>query len=163
MSTIEAMILPAEAKALAEQAEQLRRADQSDTLPSTTEVALRQAYQRVKEDLRTIARQTAAGETVNYPALLGAEIDEKLAAILLLAKYTLLDLTHLPREVLDCEYAHRNLAMFAEILYRADAADALMRLFLFAQENLRRPSLQPRLWQNVSSHCLMLLTSNSLA
>jgi len=158
MHIIEAMLLPPEVQALAEQAEQLRRLDQSSPFPDATEKALRKAYRCVEDDLRYLAQQTAAGAPIDYPALLGGDRDEKLAAMLLLAKYTLLDMTHLSREVLDCEYTHRNLAVLAEILFRTDAADALMRLFLFAQENIRRPTLHPRLWQNVSSHCLMLLT-----
>ena len=152
------LLIPPDARALSEQADQLRGGDAADPQLSSTETALRKAHQRVAEELDLIASGTAAGVPVDYPALFEAERDEKLAAVLLLAKYTLIDLAHLSREVLDIEFAHRNLAIFAEILFRTGAADGLMRLFLFAQESIRRPTLHPRIWQNVSSHCLMLLT-----
>jgi hypothetical protein len=158
MTTLEAMLLPASVSALADQAHRLRRADAESVYPSTVEMALHKAFRRVEDDLQVIARQTAAGGTIDYPALLGAEADEKLAAYLLLCKYTLIDLAHLSREVLDIEYSHRNLAVFAEIFFRTGAVDALIHLFLFAQDNLRRPTLFPRIWQNVSAHCMMLLT-----
>ncbi|HEY3378160.1 MAG TPA: hypothetical protein VGL77_11770 [Armatimonadota bacterium] len=144
--------------ALVAQADSIRGMGQEASGSSTVvEDALRQAHRRLAVDLDTIAANNAAKQPTDYTALFGALFPEKVAAALLLAKYTVLDLAHASRDVADIDAAHRTLAMLAEMLFRTEAADALICLFMFAQEQVALPCLNPRVWQNVASHCLMLL------
>lgn len=126
-----------------------------DPVPGAMEEALRSAFRRVAPDLEVIARRHEAKQPLELAEVLGTLFHEKIAAFLLLAKYTLLDLAHFPREVLDIETAHQNLALFAEVLFRARAVDGLFTLYDFSQAQSRTQN--PRLWANVCSHCLMLL------
>ncbi len=141
--------------ALLDRAAVLLAPERDEPEPSALDEALRSAYRRVAADLDTIGRLQAQGQPLDVRPLLAEQYDEKVAALLMLAKYTLLDLAHTSREVLDIDLAHRQLALFAELLFRADAADALITLYDVAHAQARAG--RTRFWQNVEGHCLMLL------
>lgn len=140
---------------LGERAGLMLASEREEPEPSAMEEALRSAYRRVAADLDTITRLQGKNAPIDVPALLVEQVDEKLAAFLMLAKYTLIDLASASRAVLDIDLAHRQLALFAEILFRMEALDGLVLLYDFALAQAR--SGNARFWQNVSGHCLMLL------
>lgn len=127
----------------------------AEETPSAIEDALRRAFQRVADDLDAIERLHLAGQAINFPELLGPLADEKIAMILLLAKYTLQDVALCPVESLDIEYAHRDVALYAETLYQAQAQEGLASLYDLAVE--RGDKGAQRYWHNVALHCLFLI------
>lgn len=145
-------------QALLDEADALRGVKRDTAQAGATEEALRAAHRKVASDLNLFAKNAAAKVPTNYDAVFGDQLQEKTAAILLLAKYTILDLASFPREILDIERAHGNLAVFAETLFRTQAVDGLIELYNFTVRNAQTPSSNPRVWQNVAAHCLMLLT-----
>lgn len=122
---------------------------------STIGMVLHHAHHRVAADLDHIERLHNAGETLDLPALLGATMHEKLATILFLARYTLLDLACPPEDSLDIDYAHRDSALYTEILYRTNASGALEVLYDFAAE--QQQAHTPDFWQNICLHCIFYM------
>jgi hypothetical protein len=145
--------------ALEESARQLLAAGDAQRAGVTAiEEALRRAYQRVADDLLQLDERHNAGESIDIQAVFGDLLHEKLAAILVLARYTMSDMAACAREVLDIEYAHRDHAVYSEILYRANALEGLGVLYDHAVAGRHGPRAD--FWQNAALHTLYLMALN---
>jgi len=123
---------------------------------SAMEDAIRRAHQLVSPDLYVIERLKQSNMEPDYLNLFGSQIQEKMAALIFLAKHKLLDIEQSTLYSRDVNDAKRDLSSYVEILFRLEAVDALGIFFDFAQA--QRDSRVPALWRNVSSRCLYLMS-----
>ncbi len=119
------------------------------------ELLVDQAFQLVHADLDAIAQAKAAGDAPDYFAIFHDRFDEKIAAIIFLAKQNLLDIEYGTVQSLETTYARTNLQAMVETLYNVDAVDALIIFFDFAAS--QREHKPQSLWRNVLTHCLHLM------
>ncbi len=136
----------------------LGASDEAITEPTEIEIALRHAFKRVAADLDVIERASMLGQEIDYAGVLGAQIHEKIADIIYLAKYKLQDMAHCPGESLDIEFARRDVALSAEILFRLGAADGLGILYDLSANTGHLAPETAKFWQVVARRTLLLLT-----
>jgi hypothetical protein len=105
-------------------------------------------------DAVAAARKPGADREGALAMLRGPRRDEALAAVLLLAKYTLMDLAECPTDIHDLELAHGDLAIYAEGLFRGRAVAGLRAL---AGQATQQMAHRPEFWGNVAVHCTHLL------
>lgn len=128
-----------------------------ETAAATTATStISRAHQLISPDLYIIERLKGSGLLPDYANLFGAQVNEKLAALVFLAKQKLLDIEHSTLESRDIADAKRDLAQYVEILFHLQAIDALAIFYDFAAA--QRDSRVPRLWRNVCAHCLHLMS-----
>lgn len=122
---------------------------------TAVEEAIHHAHELVSPDLYVIERLKKAGMDPDYVALFGPQIHEKLAALIFLTKYKLLDIEHSSLQSRDIDDARHDLSGYVEILFRVQAVDALGIFFDYAAS--QRDSHVAWLWHNVCSRCLYLM------
>lgn len=120
-----------------------------------TNEAIGRAHALVSPDLYVIEKLLDSGITPDIPRLLGAQMQEKIAAIIFLVKHFLLDIEYSTLESRDVIESRQNVQTLVKLLFHLKACDALAIFYEFAtaQQNSRLPVL----WQNVSDRCLYLL------
>lgn len=132
--------------------------DELLTETSVIEAPLRAAHARVVPELGAIERAQRTNAPLDYGKLFESHYHEKIAAILLLLRYTLLDLEHEQPELLDYEFSHRDAILYVEILYRTGAAEGLGFLYDFAvEQSAHLTGEQASYWQNIALHSLLFL------
>ena len=119
------------------------------------ELLVDQAFRLVNSDLLTIEHLKATGQTPDYATIFQQRFDEKIAAIIYLAKQNLLDIEYGTVQSLETEYARNNLRLMVETLYFVDAVEALIVFYDFAAS--QREHKPHSLWRNVIVHCLHLM------
>jgi hypothetical protein len=119
------------------------------------EEALRRAYARIADDLTVITAAHAAGTPPDLATLFGPLAHEKLGALLFVARHALIDLATVPAGCRDVARGHEDVALYAEVLFRARAFDGIAQLHDWATEAQGTGS--PTFWTNVRRQTLLLL------
>ena len=117
---------------------------------STAEMTLRRAYLHFAGDLDALDRTAADGDAVRTQ--FGVHLHEKLAALLFIARCTLLELADPPPPCLDIDCARLDMTLYVEILVKLGGLDGLGALYDFAAE--QRRSAAPNFWPDVCRHFL---------
>jgi hypothetical protein len=126
--------------------------------PTAIEEALRRAHHRVAHEMDVIDDAVRTGKAIDYAKLFEALYHEKIASVILLTRYTLYDLAANEYTVLDYEYAHRDVTVFAELLFRTNAVEGLGTLYDFATEQGTQATGEAvPFWQNIALHTLLFL------
>jgi hypothetical protein len=112
--------------------------------------AFRRAYQLIAADLTAAAASPPGAR--NYEAFSGFQADEKLAALTVVIRHTLWDLSFSPPPILEVTLAQQELAAALDILYHAQVADAFNALFDAATKHLEGP--RGPFWHQVCVRCL---------
>jgi hypothetical protein len=139
---------------LAQQARALLGGDEER--PRTAlEVDLRRAFKLVWPDLLKIKELRAQKTDLPYADLLGAQIDDKVAAIIFLARHKMLDVTSGPSQALDIADARADLTVFVDILVYLNAIEGLGVLYdLSYEQGVAQPA---EFWQKASTYYLHLI------
>jgi len=119
-----------------------------------TETLVR-AHQLVSPDLYVIQRLLKADIAPDYPALFGAQLQPKIAALALLVRQKLLDLHYDAIPAQELQNAREDLSSYVQILFDLHAAEALGIFYDLAVEY--GGGKTSGLWTNVGSRCLYLL------
>lgn len=122
---------------------------------SACEDVIRRAHQLVSPDLYVIERLHSAGMQPDYQAILGAQLQTKIAALILLTRQKLLDLQHYAEESREAEEARRDISTYVRVIYHLKAVEAQVILYDIAAHY--GMDTTTGLWANVRSRCLYLL------
>ncbi|MHB9107670.1 MAG: hypothetical protein ACYDCO_11500 [Armatimonadota bacterium] len=119
---------------------------------TAAEELFRRAYARFAADLDALDR--AAGDAPAILGQFGAQLHEKLAALLFIARHTLRELADPPHTV-DIEFARRDMTLYVDLLARVGALEGLGALYDFAAGQDHAAS--PGFWPSVCRHLLTLM------
>ena len=122
---------------------------------TTAEDAIRRAHQLVSPVLYVIEQLKSSGVEPNYPDLFKSQFEDKVGAVIFLAKHKLLDIEASTLQSRETDDARRDLSGLVEVLFRLQAVEALGVFYDFSAQ--KRDSNTPLLWKNVAGRCLYLL------
>jgi len=139
---------------LARQARELLGAEE-DRPRTALEVDLRRAFDLVWPDLLKIEELRRNKADLHYADLLGAQIHEKVAAVIFLARHKMLDVAGGASPERDFVDARADLSIFVDILVQLNAIDGLGFLYdLSYEQGLARPA---EFWQKSCIYYLHLI------
>lgn len=141
---------------LAQEARALLGAGIDDRPPTIMEDSIRRAFKLVWPDLVKIDTLRQQKQEIDPTQLLGGQLQEKIAALLLITRHKLLDVANGSAQAQDIIDGRSDLSLFIDLFIRLNAADAFAILYdlSFAQQ---QQGQQVEFWQKACVYYLHLI------